>query len=88
MEASAAAGFSLRLKCFRLCVLLWRSARRGIKADSLHCFSLSRRVMRLSRAERCDSTHHEHMRQQEQLNGTQFSSNVAVTKTSLFPRCH
>lgn len=79
--------FCLRFKCFRLCVLLCRSVIWGIKAASPHRFSLSRRVMRLSGAERCDSTHHEQMRQQEQLNVTQFSSNAAVTKTALFVRC-
>lgn len=66
--------FCLRFKCFRLCVPLCRSVMWGIKAASPHRFSLSRRVMRLSGAERCDSTRREQMRQQEQLNVTQFSS--------------
>lgn len=70
----------LRFKCFRLFLLLCHSVMYSIKAASSHRFSLSRRVMKLNIADRCDLTHHKQMRQQEHLKMTQFSQMLQLQK--------
>lgn len=72
--------FYLRFECFRLSLLLCRSVMYGIKAASSHHFSLSRRIMKLNIADRCDLAHNKQMRQQEHLNVTQFSQMLPLQK--------
>ena len=76
--------FYLRFKCFRLFLLLCHSVIYGTSAASSHRFSLSRRVMKLSVADRCNLTHHKQMRQQEHLKMTQFSQMPQLQK---YPSC-
>lgn len=76
--------FYLSFKYFGLFLLLCRSVMYGIKAASFHRFSLSRRVMKLNIADRCNLTHHKQMRQQEHPKMPEFSQMLQLQK---YPSC-